>query len=415
MLELSIVAMDTLTKHKQWDGYHDSSYRFLLSDQKTLLIMIFTLSETMKAKRTLILLIFCLISILPGLSLADRIKDLASIQGVRNNQLIGYGLVVGLDGSGDMTTQTPFTVQSVINMLGQLGVNLPPGTNLQLRNVAAVMVTATVPAFTKPGQQVDVTVSSMGNAKSLRGGTLLMTPMKGIDNQVYAIAQGNILVGGIGASAGGSSVQVNHLSVGRVTGGAMVEREIPTTVGQGDFINLELNSTDFSTVNRIVDAINQLHPSSASPVDGRMIQVKAPNDNGQRIAFIAQIESLDIKPARPTAKVIVNSRTGSVVMNQAVTLESSAVAHGNLSIIINTEPVISQPGPLAQRGETVVTQRSQVEIRTEEGNLMLLPNGADLGEVVKALTAIGATTQDLLSILQALKAAGSLRADLEII
>lgn len=407
--------MDTLTKHKQWDGYHDSSYRFLLSDQKTLLIMIFTLSETMKAKRTLILLIFCLISILPGLSLADRIKDLASIQGVRNNQLIGYGLVVGLDGSGDMTTQTPFTVQSVINMLGQLGVNLPPGTNLQLRNVAAVMVTATVPAFTKPGQQVDVTVSSMGNAKSLRGGTLLMTPMKGIDNQVYAIAQGNILVGGIGASAGGSSVQVNHLSVGRVTGGAMVEREIPTTVGQGDFINLELNSTDFSTVNRIVDAINQLHPSSASPVDGRMIQVKAPNDNGQRIAFIAQIESLDIKPARPTAKVIVNSRTGSVVMNQAVTLESSAVAHGNLSIIINTEPVISQPGPLAQRGETVVTQRSQVEIRTEEGNLMLLPNGADLGEVVKALTAIGATTQDLLSILQALKAAGSLRADLEII
>lgn len=334
--------------------------------------MIFTLSETMKAKRTLILLIFCLISILPGLSLADRIKDLASIQGVRNNQLIGYGLVVGLDGSGDMTTQTPFTVQSVINMLGQLGVNLPPGTNLQLRNVAAVMVTATVPAFTKPGQQVDVTVSSMGNAKSLRGGTLLMTPMKGIDNQVYAIAQGNILVGGIGASAGGSSVQVNHLSVGRVTGGAMVEREIPTTVGQGDFINLELNSTDFSTVNRIVDAINQLHPSSASPVDGRMIQVKAPNDNGQRIAFIAQIESLDIKPARPTAKVIVNSRTGSVVMNQAVTLESSAVAHGNLSIIINTEPVISQPGPLAQRGETVVTQRSQVEIRTEEGNLMLL-------------------------------------------
>ncbi len=377
--------------------------------------MIFTLRETMKAKRTLILLIFCLISILPGLSLADRIKDLASIQGVRNNQLIGYGLVVGLDGSGDMTTQTPFTVQSVINMLGQLGVNLPPGTNLQLRNVAAVMVTATVPAFTKPGQQVDVTVSSMGNAKSLRGGTLLMTPMKGIDNQVYAIAQGNILVGGIGASAGGSSVQVNHLSVGRVTGGAMVEREIPTTVGQGDFINLELNSTDFSTVNRIVDAINQLHPSSALPVDGRMIQVKAPNDSGQRIAFIAQIESLDIKPARPTAKVIVNSRTGSVVMNQAVTLESSAVAHGNLSIIINTEPVISQPGPLAQRGETVVTQRSQVEIRTEEGNLMLLPNGADLGEVVKALTAIGATTQDLLSILQALKAAGSLRADLEII
>ncbi len=367
-------------------------------------------------KRNVIIFSFLVLSFfLPGISFADRIKDLASIQGVRNNQLIGYGLVVGLDGSGDMTTQTPFTVQSIINMLGQLGVNLPPGINLQLRNVAAVMVTATLPAFAKPGHHIDITVSSMGNAKSLRGGTLLLTPLKGSDNQVYAMAQGNILVGGIGAAAGGSSVQVNHLNVGRITGGGIVEREIPTTVGQGDFVNLELNSTDFTTVNRIVDAINRLYPAAASAVDGRMVQVKAPADNSQRILFISQIESLDIAPAKAPAKVIVNSRTGSVVMNQAVTLESSAVAHGNLSIIINTEPVISQPGPLAQRGETVVTQRSQVEIRTDEGNLMLLPNGADLGEVVKALTAIGATTQDLLSILQALKAAGSLRADLEII
>ncbi len=353
--------------------------------------------------------------LLPGMGAADRIKDLASIQGVRNNQLIGYGLVVGLDGSGDMTTQTPFTVQSIISMLGQLGINLPPGTNLQLRNVAAVMVTATLPAFTKPGQQIDVTVSSMGNAKSLRGGTLLMAPLKGVDNQVYAMAQGNVLVGGIGAAAGGSSVQINHLSVGRIAGGGIVEREIPTTVGQGDYINLELNSTDFTTVHRIVGAINGIYPASATAVDGRVIQVRAPSDNSQRIMFISQIESLDVTPAKASAKVIVNSRTGSIVMNQAVTLETSAIAHGNLSIIINTEPVISQPGPFAQRGETVVTQRSQVEIRTEEGNLMVLPNGADLGEVVKALTAIGATTQDLLSILQALKAAGSLRADLEII
>jgi flagellar P-ring protein precursor FlgI len=371
--------------------------------------------KIMKKRNVIIFSFLALSLLLPSISLADRIKDLASIQGVRNNQLIGYGLVVGLDGSGDMTTQTPFTVQSVINMLGQLGVNLPPGTNLQLRNVAAVMVTATLPAFAKQGQHIDITVSSMGNAKSLRGGTLLLTPLKGADNQVYAMAQGNILVGGIGAAAGGSSVQVNHLSVGRITGGGIVEREIPTAVGQGDFINLELNSTDFTTVNRIVDAINGLYPAAASAVDGRMVQVKAPADNSQRIMFISRIESLDVQPAKATAKVIVNSRTGSVVMNQAVTLESSAVAHGNLSIIINTEPVISQPGPLAQRGETVVTQRSQVEIRTDEGNLMLLPNGADLGEVVKALTAIGATTQDLLSILQALKAAGSLRADLEII
>jgi len=369
----------------------------------------------MKAQTLITCILFTVIIFFSNLCVADRIKDLTSIQGVRNNQIIGYGLVVGLDGSGDMTTQTPFTVQSIINMLGQLGVNLPPGTNLQLRNVAAVMVTATIPAFAKPGQHIDVTVSSMGNAKSLRGGTLLMTPLKGADNQIYAMAQGNVLVGGIGAAAGGSSVQVNHLSVGRISGGGIIEREVPTTIGQGDYINLELNSTDFTTVHRIVDAINGIYPSTATAVDGRMIQVKAPIDISQRILFISRIESLDVAPAKAPAKVIVNSRTGSVVMNQAVTLESSAVAHGNLSIIINTEPVISQPGPFSQRGETVVTQRSQIEIRSDEGNLMLLPNGADLGEVVKALTSIGATTQDLLSILQALKASGSLRADLEII
>lgn len=371
--------------------------------------------KIMNIKNIYACFLIAIIFLLPGVSAAERIRDLASIQGVRNNQLIGYGLVVGLDGSGDMTTQTPFTVQSIISMLGQLGINLPPGTNLQLRNVAAVMVTATLPAFAKPGQQIDVTVSSMGNAKSLRGGTLLMAPLKGIDNQVYAVAQGSLLVGGIGAAAGGSSVQVNHLSVGRIAGGGIVEREIATTVGQGEFINLELNASDFTTVDRIVEAINRIYPLAAVAVDGRMIQVKAPTDNTQRIRFLSQIESMDITPAKAPAKVIVNSRTGSVAMNQSVTLETSAIAHGNLSIIINTEPVISQPGPFAQRGETVVVPRSQVEIRTEEGNLMLLPNGADLAEVVKALTAIGATTQDLLSILQALKAAGSLRAELEII
>ncbi|HBV20494.1 MAG TPA: flagellar basal body P-ring protein FlgI [Nitrosomonas sp.] len=352
---------------------------------------------------------------LPSISQAERIKDLASIQGVRSNQLIGYGLVVGLDGSGDQTTQTPFTVQSIINMLGQLGVNLPPGTNLQLRNVAAVMVTATLPAFARPGQMIDVTVSSMGNAKSLRGGTLLMTPLKGVDNQVYAMAQGNILVGGAGAAAAGSSVQVNHLNAGRISGGATVERAVPSVLGQAEYINLELNSTNFTNVRLIVNAINSFYPGAASAIDGRSVQVRAPIENNQRVMFISQIESLDITPAQDAAKVVVNSRTGSVAMNQAVTLQSSAIAHGNLSIIINNEPVISQPGPFAERGETVVAQRAQVEIRSDEGNLMLLSSGADLGEVVNALTAIGATTQDLLSILQALKAAGSLRAELEII
>lgn len=361
-------------------------------------------------------LLFLISLLTPGYSVAERIKDLVTIQGVRNNQLVGYGLVVGLDGSGDQTTQTPFTVQSIVNMMGQMGINLPPGVNLQLRNVAAVMVTATIPAFAKPGQQIDVTVSSMGNARSLRGGTLVLTPLKGIDNQVYAMAQGNILVGGAGAAASGSSVQVNHLNVGRISNGAIVERQVPSTLGQGEYIHLELKTTDFSTVGLIVDAINRATSSdTAAAVDGRMIQVRAPTTNNQRVMFISQIESLEITPARGLAKVIVNSRTGSVVMNQAVTLESSAVAHGNLSVIINTEPVISQPGPFAERGQTVVTQRSQVEIRSDEGNLMVLSGGADLAEVVKALTAIGATTQDLLSILQALKAAGSLRAELEII
>ncbi|MDP1558080.1 MAG: flagellar basal body P-ring protein FlgI [Nitrosomonas sp.] len=352
----------------------------------------------------------------PGISSAQRIKDLVTIEGVRGNQLVGYGLVVGLDGSGDQTTQTPFTVQSIISMLGQLGVNLPPGTNLQLRNVAAVMVTATLPAFAKPGQQIDITVSSMGNAKSLRGGTLVMTPLKGADNQVYAMAQGNILVGGAGAAAAGSSVQINHLSVGRISGGATVERSVPSTLGQGEYINLELNTTDFSTVQRIVEAINfMFQPDTASAIDGRLIQVRAPSASNQRVMFISQIESIQVTPARASAKVIINARTGSVVMNQAVTLEASAVAHGNLSVIINSEPIISQPGAFAERGETVVAQRAQVEIRTDEGNLMVLRSGADLGQVVNALTAIGATTQDLLAILQALKAAGSLRAELEII
>ena len=361
-------------------------------------------------------LLFMASLLMPGLSTAERIKDLVTIQGVRSNQLAGYGLVVGLDGSGDQTTQTPFTVQSIISMLGQMGINLPPGTNLQLRNVAAVMVTATIPAFAKPGQQLDVTVSSMGNARSLRGGTLVLTPLRGIDNQVYAMAQGSILVGGAGAAASGSSVQVNHLNVGRISGGAIVERPVPSTVGQGEYINLELKTTDFTTVGRIVDAINDATASNtATAVDGRMIQVRAPLTSNQRVMFISQIESLEITPAKGLAKVIINARSGSVVMNQAVTLESSAVAHGNLSVIINTEPIISQPGPFAERGQTVLTQRSQVEIRSDEGNLMVVPNGADLGEVVKALTAIGATTQDLLSILQALKAAGSLRAELEII
>jgi flagellar P-ring protein precursor FlgI len=334
---------------------------------------------------------------------------------VRNNQLIGYGLVVGLDGSGDQTTQTPFTVQSIVNMLSNLGVNLPPGTSLQLKNVAAVMVTTNLPAFARPGQQIDVTVSSLGNAKSLRGGTLLMTPLKGADGNVYAMAQGNVVVGGAGAQGGGSSVTVNHLSAGRIAGGATVERSVPTPVGEGEMVTLELHTTDFGTAQRVVAAINgAFAPGSAQAVDGRQIAVRAPAEADARVAFLGRVENLDIQPVQAAAKVIVNSRTGSVVMNQSVALYNCAVAHGNLSVTVSSEPVISQPAPLSG-GQTVVTERAQVDIRQEGGALMNVKAGASLAEVVKALNSLGATPMDLVSILQAMKAAGALRAELEII
>jgi len=345
---------------------------------------------------------------------ADRIKDMASIQGVRDNQLIGYGIVVGLDGSGDQTTQTPFTVQSIISMLSQMGVNMPQGTSLQLKNVAAVMVTATLPPFSKPGQTIDVTASSIGNAKSLRGGTLLMTPLKGADGQVYAMAQGNVLVSGVGASSGGASVQVNHLSVGRVLGGATVERAVPTILGQGEFIHLELNATDFTTASRIVDAINgQIAPDIASALDGRVIEVRAPGGNA-RVAFISKVENLEISPAQGIAKVIINARTGSVVMNQAVTLDACAVAHGNLTVVINTDSTVSQPNARSE-GQTVKTDKTTIDVKADKGGLVQLPKGASLSDVVKALNSIGATPQDLLAILQAMKSSGALHAELEVI
>jgi flagellar P-ring protein precursor FlgI len=345
---------------------------------------------------------------------AQRIKDLATVQGVRSNQLIGYGLVVGLDGTGDQTTQTPFTVQSLTTMLSQLGVTLPPGASLQLKNVAAVMITSMLPPFAAPGQAIDVTVSSIGNAKSLRGGTLLLTPLRGADGQVYAMAQGNILVGGVGASSGGTSVQVNHLSVGRISGGATVERAVTMPLGGEADILLGVHGSDFTTTNRIVDAINgHVGAGTATAVDGRTIRVAAPAGAGERVAFLARIEGLEVQAASARARVIVNARTGSVVMNQAVSVDVCAVAHGNLSVVITTEPVISQPGPFSG-GQTVQAERAQVEIRQDKG-LLTMVRGANLSDVVKALNAIGATPQDLLAILQAMKASGALRAELEII
>jgi flagellar P-ring protein precursor FlgI len=343
---------------------------------------------------------------------AERLLDLASIQGVRQNQLIGYGLVVGLDGSGDQTTQTPFTVQSVVSLLQQLGVNLPQGVSLQLKNVAAVVVTTSLPAFMQPGQTLDITVSSMGNAKSLRGGTLLMTPLKGADGQIYAMAQGNMLVGGVGAATPGGKAQINHLSVGRISGGATVERAVASSFGDSGSINLELNDSSFSTASKVVEAINKkFGPQTATAKDARTISVRTPPGSDLRVAFLGDLEGLEVTPSPAVAKVILNARTGSVVMNQNVTLETCAVSHGNLSIVVNTDTAVT----VLNNGQAAVTQNSQVQIQQGGGNVVQLKGGASLSEVVKALNAIGATPQDLLAILQAMKAAGSLRAELEII
>lgn len=357
----------------------------------------------------------CGLPLLSGNVQAERIKDLTNVQGVRNNQLVGYGLVVGLDGTGDQTTQTPFTTQSIVNMLAQLGTTLPTTQSLQLKNVAAVMVTATLPPFSRTGQPIDVTVSSMGNAKSLRGGTLVMTPLKGADGQVYAQAQGNLMVGGAGASAGGSKAVVNHLLAGRIPAGATVEREVPTLLGQGPFIHYELATNDFGTTQRVVEVINrEMGEGTAQALDGRVVRVHAPQDPNARVAFMGKIENFEVQPTKAMAKVIVNPRTGSVVMNQTVTLEPCAVAHGSLSVTVNTENKVSQPNALSG-GQTVTTQQSDIEIKQGGGALMQVKAGANLASVVKAINALGASPQDLLSILQAMKAAGALRADLEII
>ncbi len=348
---------------------------------------------------------------------AVRIKEVAAVQGVRSNQLTGYGLVVGLDGTGDQTTQMPFTTQAMSNYLQQMGISLSDAnaSRLQLKNVATVIITAQLPAFAQPGQFIDVSVSSMGNAKSLKGGTLIATPLRGADGEIYALAQGNLVVGGAGAGAGGSKVQINHLSAGRIPQGAQVERAVPTPLHEGNTITLGLNASDFQTARRVAQAINaRLGPNQAMALDGRTVQVQAPSSPGARVNFIAELEELSIEATAPAAKVVINARTGSVVLNQAVTLGACAIAHGNLAITISSTPVISQPNPLS-RGETVVREKADIQITQEPGNLIQVPASPQLTDVVRALNALGVTPQDLLAILQAIKAAGALNAELEVI
>ncbi len=336
---------------------------------------------------------------------AERLKDVASIQGVRHNQLVGYGLVVGLDGSGDQTTQTPFTVQSILSMLQQLGISLPSGSSLQLKNVAAVMVTTSLPPFSQPGQTLDVTVSSIGNAKSLRGGTLVMTPLKGADGHIYAMAQGSVAVNIASAPASGAKGQPNHLSVGRISAGATVERAVPTVLGQGNLVHLELNENNFSNASLVVSAINKkFGADTAAARNGRVIQVRVPAGLDEKVSFLAALENIDVTLAEAHAKVILNSRTGSVVLNRSVTLEPCAISHGNLSVVVSGDAAAQTTDP----------QTGQAEVR-KGPSVFLVAKSVSLADVVKALNALGATPHDLVAILQAMKVAGSLRAELEII
>lgn len=347
---------------------------------------------------------------------AMRIKEVAAVQGVRTNQLTGFGLVVGLDGTGDQTSNMPYTTQGMNNYLQQLGMTLPADAKLQMKNVAAVLVTAQLPAFAQPGQMIDVTVSSMGNAKSLRGGTLITTPLKGVDGEIYALAQGNLLVGGAGASGGGSKVQINHLSAGRIPSGAQVERTVPTGFALGQTIDLGLNSADFLTARRVADAINaKLGAGTANALDGRVVRLNAPADPNARVGFLADIEEIQMEATVPAARVIVNTRTGSIVMNQAVTLGPCAVAHGNLSVSISSTPVVSQPNPLSTGGQTVVAEKADITITQQAGKVIQMDASPQLSDLVRMLNGLGATPQDLLAILQAIKAAGALNAELEVI
>ncbi|WP_279304933.1 flagellar basal body P-ring protein FlgI [Pseudohalioglobus lutimaris] len=363
------------------------------------------------------LICFTLVCLLQAeLATADRIKDLATIQGVRSNQLIGYGLVVGLDGSGDQTTQTPFTVQSVKNMLAKLGV-VVQGVDPQLKNVAAVMVHAELPPFARPGQTIDITVSSLGNAKSLRGGALLMTEMRGADGQVYAMAQGNLTVSGFGAEgADGSSIAVNVSNSGRIPNGATVEREVGNPFADDNSLVISLNTPDFTTATRMVASINENFGGGvAAAIDGATIEIAAPADLGEKVAFISVLENLAVDPASAPARVIVNSRSGTVVIGSQVRVSPAAVAHGNLSVSVTENYQASQPAPFARRGDTVVTPDSQVTVEEEDVRMFYLDPGITLRELVDAVNKVGAAPGDLVAILEALEQAGALRAELIVI
>lgn len=360
-------------------------------------------------------IVFMMLVIVPQLlvsqwAAAERLKDIASVAGVRSNQLVGYGLVVGLDGTGD---KAPFTDQTFRNMMSQFGITIPPGTNPKLKNVAAVAVHADLPAFAKPGQNLDVTVSSIGNAGSLRGGTLLMTPLKGADGQVYAVGQGSLVVGGFGVEGNdGSSLTVNVPSVGRIPSGAIVERAVPTSFNQGDSLVFNLTSSDFTTAKRVVDRINQLlGKGMASAMDSTSIRVTAPRDPSQRVSFMSMLENLEVDPGEDRAKVVINSRTGTIVVGQHVKVDPVAITHGSLTVSINENFDVNQPNALGQ-GETVITPRTELNAQEAINPMFKFDGAASLQEIVSAVNQVGASPSDLIAILEAMKTAGALKADL---
>ena len=352
----------------------------------------------------------------PSVAHADRIKDLADVAGVRSNPLVGYGLVVGLDGTGDQTSQAPFTIQSLKNMLQQLGVVVPAGVNPQLKNVAAVAINAELPAFAKPGQKIDITVSSIGNASSLRGGSLLMAPLKGADGQIYAIAQGNLVVGGLGVSgADGSRISVNIPSAGRIPGGASVERAVISDISSTAEVILNLKSADFTTASRMVKGIDAaLGEGSARAIDAVTVAVKAPANVSQRVSFLAGLESLDIDPGDAPARVVINSRTGTVVIGSHVRVLPAAVSHGSLSVTITERPKVSQPAPFSE-GQTVITPQTTIDVKQADSRMFLFAPDASLDDIVRAVNQVGAAPGDIVAILEALKEAGALRAELIVI
>ncbi|AFA40909.1 putative flagellar basal body protein [Wigglesworthia glossinidia endosymbiont of Glossina morsitans morsitans (Yale colony)] len=349
-------------------------------------------------------------------SYAERIRDLTTVVGIRDNVLIGYGLVVGLDGTGDQTTQTPFTVQSLRNMLSQLGVTVPSGINMQLKNIAAVMVTAKLPPFANIGQKIDVIVSSLGSAKSLRGGTLLMTPLKGVDNQVYAFAQGNILISGFGAQSGGNNTQVNQLNGGRIHEGAIIEKSIKIDFNNKETITLQLNNNDFSLAQQISDAINTYFgKKSAYPIDSKTIQVLLSRNNKmEKIEFLARLQNIPIMLGPADAIIVINSRTGSVVINREVVLNNCAVAHGELTVEIKKTNKVNQPNTILGGGNTVITPETEILIKNQGDSLQEISSSTSLNAVIASLNSIGAKPNDLMAILESMKSAGCLNAKIEV-